>query len=225
MKHGLHPRMEPVSYYFFGIIRRSFQNNCHDPSPAAVIYGVSACGTPKRKGSEKVHDKDAVRSFVESCYTLYEQKLYYSALRILRDEGLAEDAVHDVFCALIKRGACFDDPSSEGCRRYLLKAVKNASIDVCSKRRKEADALPPETLELISDGDDGQTVREESADLRAMVSRLPERYRETVECLTVKGMTTAETADALGITEENVRKRLERAKKKLKESAKGWSGV
>ena len=40
--------------------------------------------------------------FIEKCYKLYEQKMYYVALSILHDSGLAEDAVQEAFMKLMK---------------------------------------------------------------------------------------------------------------------------
>ena len=44
------------------------------------------------------------RSFIESCYELYEQKMFRVALAVLHDEKLAEDAVQDAFLQLIVSG-------------------------------------------------------------------------------------------------------------------------
>ena len=41
--------------------------------------------------------------FIENCYKLYEQKMYQIAYGILRDKGLAEDAVQEAFFKLMKR--------------------------------------------------------------------------------------------------------------------------
>ena len=51
-----------------------------------------------------------------------------------------------------------------------------------------------------------------------MISTLSPRYYEVVDCLAIKNLSVKETAKRLGISEANVRKRFERAKKKLKQA-------
>ena len=50
-----------------------------------------------------------------------------------------------------------------------------------------------------------------------MSKNLPEKYYDVVECLVIKDYTVRQTADKLGITEANVRKRYERAKKMMRQ--------
>lgn len=66
------------------------------------------------------HKKESIR-FIESCYKLYEQKMYGYAYQILKDSGLAEDAVQNSFLRLMKREAFFQDPESEECKKYIIK--------------------------------------------------------------------------------------------------------
>ena len=50
------------------------------------------------------------------------------------------------------------------------------------------------------------------------MNTLPEKYYDVVYCLAVKDYSIRETARRLGITEANVRKRYERAKKMMRQS-------
>ena len=49
------------------------------------------------------------------------------------------------------------------------------------------------------------------------MNSLPEKYYDVVECLVIRDFSVRETADRLGITEANVRKRYERAKKMMRQ--------
>ena len=62
--------------------------------------------------------------------------------------------------------------------------------------------------------------REEGGGIKDLISVLPSRYYDVVDCLALKNLSVRETAKRLGISEENVRKRFERAKKRLK---KEWN--
>ena len=74
--------------------------------------------------------------FIEKCYKLYEQKMYQVALSILRDPGLAEDAVQEAFMKLMKSDAYFEDARSDDCRRYMITVIKHASINIYNKKKK-----------------------------------------------------------------------------------------
>ena len=167
------------------------------------------------------YDKEAHEAFIEQCYELYEQKLYFAALRILRDEGCAEDAVHDVFCRLIKHRVYFADPCSESCRRYLVTAVRNASCDILRRRRGMSADEPDSVADggLISPSpEDKLTARDE---LVRLMDSLPPRYSAVVDCIAVRDMSVRDAAAELGLTETNVRKRWQRAREMMKRNLKG----
>lgn len=162
--------------------------------------------------------------FIEKCYKLYEQKMYRVALSILRDPGLAEDAVQEAFMKLMKSDAYFEDARSDDCRRYMITVIKHASINIYNKKKKEAEVVylsdrdsdfEDETgrqAGFVAGGDDDYD-REE---LMAMINRLPEKYHQVTECIAIEELSVRETAAKLGISETNVRKRYERAKVLMK---------
>ena len=57
-----------------------------------------------------------------------------------------------------------------------------------------------------------------------MIENLPFKYSETVQLLVVDNLSVSETAQKLNISEGNVRKRFERAKKMLKRSDENETG-
>lgn len=60
-------------------------------------------------GGDWVKSKNNAIHFVESCYRLYEHKMYYIAYSILHDVGLSEDAVQEAFIRLMKCEMEFSD--------------------------------------------------------------------------------------------------------------------
>ena len=154
--------------------------------------------------------------FIETCYKLYEQKMYYVAYSILHDEGKAEDAVQDAFLKLMKHEVQFERADSDDCKRYIITVIRNAAITIYNKTKKESeymyltdkDERVQATIDMYPDSD---------TDIKYLIDILPEKYREVVECLVIKEYTTRETATKLNITEANVRKRYERAKQMMKD--------
>lgn len=56
--------------------------------------------------------------------------MYQVAYSILRDEGMAEDAVQEAFLKLMKSDTSFADVKSGDCKRYLITVIKHASITI-----------------------------------------------------------------------------------------------
>lgn len=159
-------------------------------------------------------------AFIEACYELYEQKMFRVALAVLRDEKLAEDAVQDAFLQLIRHKVYFKKADEDDCKRYILAVIKNTSINIYNKRKKENMIVSfSEDLETVcadeaADPDDRNDM---GTSCTPLMNSLPEKYYDVVECLVIKDYTVRQTADKLGITEANVRKRYERAKKMMRQ--------
>lgn len=170
-----------------------------------------------------MRSKTASVKFIEGCYKRYEQKLFQIAYSILRDTHLAEDAVQEAFLKLMKCNIYFDDIKSDDCKRYMITVIKHASIDIYNKKRREQEMMYLSDKEDVKDMSNEEAM-EESMDMEELISDLPSKYYAVVSCLVVKNLSVRETAQELGITEANVRKRFERAKLMLKMIVKGSDG-
>ena len=160
------------------------------------------------------------RSFIERCYELYEQKMFRVALSVLHDEKLAEDAVQDAFLQLIRHKVFFRKADSDDCKRYILATIKNTSINIYNKRKSENRIVSySDNLEEICGEQAIEDDRSEpAAECTPLLNSLPPKYYNVVNCLVIHDYTVAETAEKLGITEANVRKRYERARKMMRQA-------
>ncbi|MBO4579948.1 MAG: sigma-70 family RNA polymerase sigma factor [Clostridiales bacterium] len=159
--------------------------------------------------------------FIEDCYRLYEQKMYRVAYSILHDESLAEDAVQDAFLKLIRHKVHFDNADSDDCKRYIITVIRNASINIYNKRKSENKIVSfSDNLEKISDAaePDLESIQDTGAECTPLMNKLPDKYYDVVDCLVIHEYSVSETAGKLGITEANVRKRYERAKKMMRKN-------
>ncbi len=159
--------------------------------------------------------------FIENCYQLYEQKMYQVAYGILRDSGWAEDAVQNAFVKLMKSRTYFKDAESDDCKRYLITIIKHAAIDIYQKKKREYELISFSDADTYREPALVQNGETEDVDVKELISNLPPRYYEVVDCLVVRNLSVRETSGKLGISEANVRKRFERAKKMLKIA---WEG-
>ena len=142
------------------------------------------------------------------------------AQRKLRDPMLAEDAVHDVFEAVISGRATFAGRAA--LRSWLTAVLKHKIVDSV-RRHARFDSLDDETvgdaslaLECPQPGPD------EVAEQRQLLARaldrieaLPATLRDAVRLRLLDDQPTATVCRTLGISEENLFVRMHRARKQL----------
>lgn len=158
----------------------------------------------------------ALTGFIETCYLLYEQKMYQTAYRILQDSGRAEDAVQEAFLKLMKGRVYFEDAQSDSCKRYLITVIKHSAIDLYNKKKREHEFVSFFNENIYEKGLPLQEDGVQKTEMKELILHLRPKYYDVVDCLAVQNLSVKETSLALGISEVNVRKRFERAKKMLK---------
>lgn len=162
----------------------------------------------------------------------YSDKIFRLALGLLGDEDEAEGIVQDSFLRLFEKLDQFEGRSQLG--TWLYRVAYNASIDRLRKRRPtqpladeaQADDDTPFMPALLTDWsqapealfDSGET----QAQLETAIGQLPERLRGAFILREIEGLSTAEAAVVLGISEGAVKVRLHRARLLLREELSGY---
>ncbi len=150
---------------------------------------------------------------IDALYRLYEQPMYYEAYKILHDEYLAEDAVHEAFLKLIRNRKKIADPTSPSVKSYVYKTLRSAALDLYRRQKKQRE----NTIELDETMENTLTAEDFSQDIPlSFLSDLPQKYASVIRCLFLDGLSIKETSAVLEISEELVRKRCERARKLLR---------
>ncbi len=152
--------------------------------------------------------------FVEQCFSLYEHKMYYIAYSVLHDVQLSEDAVQEAFIRLIKSGKFFEDARSAECQRYIYTIIKNVSLNCYRKKKREAEILYLADEEVMARMKADEDI--DCANMEEMIEGLPKKYADVLRLLVIENQSISEVAVRLDLTEANVRKRFERAKKMMK---------
>lgn len=145
------------------------------------------------------------------------------AMRRLRDPMLAEDAVHDVFEAVLAGRASFGGRSA--LRSWLTAVLKHKIVDAVRRSPDHA------TLDADDDADDARAARHvacpqpgpsEIAEQRELLARtlagieaLPPGLRDAIRLRVIDERPTGEVCGRLGISEENLFVRVHRARKHL----------
>jgi RNA polymerase sigma-70 factor (ECF subfamily) len=150
------------------------------------------------------------------------------AERMLRDRGLAEDAVQEAFVNALRGRQRFEGRS--GIKTWLHRITVNAALTKLRQLKRLGEQPIDEYLPEFDRADCRNEARwtylapvqevMESAELRDFVSgaidKLPDSYRIVLQLRDIQGYATSEVATLLEISEANVKVRLHRARAALK---------
>lgn len=142
-------------------------------------------------------------------FDAYCDMVYRIALNIVRNNEEAQDIAMDSFVALMQQTSFADETHIKA---WLIRTAENKSLDVMRSARKKRSVPLDEVLENTLHS--SFSIQEK--ELLDIVTRLPEKLRSTVYMHYYEDMTAAEIAQALGITEGTVYKRLERGRRALR---------
>ena len=138
-------------------------------------------------------------SALAELYDRFGRVAYGLALRILRDEKLAEDAVQEGFLAAWRNADRFI-PERGKANTWLLTLVHRRAVDLVRREdRRRAEPLT-ESIEPASTGsaEDDAWLRFERERVQTALKQLPDQQREALELAYYGGFTQSELAERLG---------------------------
>lgn len=144
-------------------------------------------------------------------------KLFRLALRITFDRAEAEDIVQETMIRVWNKRDEWD--GLESVEAYCLTVARNLAIDRSEKKDSQTVELTPE-VEQTPDASSpyNQLVNKERLKLvHRLVGELPEKQRLIMQLRDVEGKSYKEIAEALRLTEEQVKVNLFRARQKVKQ--------
>jgi RNA polymerase sigma-70 factor, ECF subfamily len=159
---------------------------------------------------ERIRRGDS-RAFAEM-YTRYRSPVYDYCLRLLRDRPQAEDAVQETFLRVHDGLDTLSDPAAF--RVWLFRIARNLIFN--SHRHGEKGHYPvddetPDDVDL-----EGELIAdEEKRSIRSVIDALRPSYREILVLREYEGLSYAEIASIVGVSEDTVKVRLYRARKAL----------
>lgn len=150
----------------------------------------------------------------ESHYRTYGPMVLRRCRRLLGDEDLARDAMHDVFVEVLRRGDRLEDraPSS-----LLYRIATNVCLNRIRSQKRRPEVPQSELLDRIARSEDaaGRSIA------RGVLERLfrgqPESSGAMAVMHLVDGMTLEEVAREFDMSVSGVRKRLARLRSGLQE--------
>ena len=152
----------------------------------------------------------------------YNTRLYRVARAILKNDGEAEDVMQDAYVRAFHHLGQFAGRARFS--TWLTRIAVHEALACQQKlqRFEDWDAMNESKQDKIgparlrSDPESQTAVAEMSKVLEQAIENLPEQYRAVVMMRDVEEMATAETAECLSLTENNVKIRLYRAHRMLR---------
>jgi RNA polymerase sigma-70 factor, ECF subfamily len=190
------------------------------------ISEVIARASAERWTDEEIIDRVLAgdTALYEIIMRRYNQRLYRVARSIVRDPAEAEDIMQDTYVRAYQHLDQFSRLAPFSA--WLTRIAVNESL-ARSRRRGRQDQLdlaegdpesPIDPVETAPDPEERTLTAELGHLLEEALLSLPEQFRTVLMLRDVEDLSTAETADALGITQENVKVRLHRARGMVR----GW---
>lgn len=172
----------------------------------------------KRK---KTIDAAADRQTMTELYETYEQKMFGIANAILHNDWQAEDAVHEAFVRMVPYLSRCKDVNDEKTKILIVRVIKSAAIDIYRKNKRENTYILDSEEDWIEDKHNPVEVYLVTLSagemLKKIIGQLSSDDRKIIEMRCYDGMPVNDIGEILGISTDNVYKRLSRARKRVKE--------
>lgn len=148
--------------------------------------------------------RDGNREDFKCMYELYYDALYTFAYNLIRDEAEAQDITTETFLKLWRLHPNFE--SQNNIKAFLYVTTRNACLDSLRFLQKQR-SVHKEVLYLIGQDKD---IKNEMIDaevfteLTRKIESLPDKCRKIFKLIYFNNLTTAEVAEEMGISNQNV---------------------
>lgn len=151
---------------------------------------------------------------LELLYENYSGALLGVAIKITKDDALAEDVLQESFIKIWRYSHKYDANKAK-LFTWLYRITRNTAIDklrsINSKAHNEVQIDNPNVYTVPT-----FSLNQDTLDLREHVNKLDEKYRIVLEALFFEGMTQQEASEELDIPLGTIKSRLKIALRELK---------
>lgn len=158
--------------------------------------------------NERNHCDSSDADKLHTIFLVYNGLMYHVANSILQNHHDAEDAVQQSFVNLAESSEKIDKVISPRTKGLVITIVKNVSLNMLDKNSRFESLEYDDSLYSVP-------FAEEESGLADCILKLPEKYQQVIYLKFSFGFENNEIARIMNTTETNVRKLIERAKKKL----------
>ncbi len=147
-------------------------------------------------------------------YEHYGDTLYGVALKVVRDEELAQDVMQESFVKIWKKSDSYDSTKAK-LFTWLFRITRNTAIDklrsISTKTDKE---IQIDVSDVYSVGI--ESIKPEFMDVRENLDKIEQKYQIVLDALFFQGMTQQEASDELDIPLGTIKSRLKIGLRELK---------
>jgi RNA polymerase sigma-70 factor, ECF subfamily len=165
------------------------------------------------------------------CIERHAPGVYRVALRILGDPAEAEDVMQETFSSAFTKIDSFEWRS--GMTTWLYRIASNAALMRLRGRKPVAFSIdeddspaeidaPAQLFDWCCLPEQDFETAEAQGQIEAAIAHLPENLRLVFVMRELEGLSTEQTAETLGLSVENVKVRLHRARLALREALSGY---
>lgn len=155
---------------------------------------------------------------IEKLYYMYRNLMFTEAYRILNDKALAEDAVSESFVRIFNNVHKIDADDSPCTRNFLVVVCRNVAKDIYNSQKRES-SLCRDVEDVVISSPEDIVIDNESVDrIAKIISTMDDKYKDVLILSRVYKLERNDIAKIFGISPEAVTKRLQRAKKKIKQN-------
>ena len=182
--------------------------------------------------NEPLSDNEVVRRVVDGDTALFEilmrrynQRVYRAVRAVLRTDDEAEDVMQQAYLNAFANLRQFAERAQFS--TWLIRIAVNEALARTKKRGRETgDELIFENVESIERNPEQQALTSQMREVvEVELEALPAIYRTILVLRDVEGLSTAETASCLDVSEDVVKTRLHRARARVREALVKRAGV
>lgn len=163
-------------------------------------------------------DTPEEKSKFKQLYDKYRNLMFFCAKEILKDDGLAQDAVQEALIKLTKYLKKINEVDCHKTKHFIVIIVESASKDIY-RREKRQKSISWEEIGENYDFPQAERVEavSELTDVERAIMELPGEYRKIFRMKYVWGYSNQEIGELLGIRQSALRQRIARGKKILQD--------
>lgn len=161
-------------------------------------------------------DSQEDQSKFTQLYNKYRLSMMYTADSILNDHQLAEDAVHDAFLRIAKNFHKVGPVDSPRTKAFVIIIVRNVALTIAKRRGKQFITDDETAYMAVEDKTTDRDFNKlEYMDILRAIGGLPVTYRDVLYLNLVEDYNSRQISEMLQISNDAVKKRLQRGKKIL----------
>lgn len=158
------------------------------------------------------------RSAQFEIYGLYYKAMYNTSLRLVQDQGEAEDIMQESFLSAFDKIETYSGRVSFGA--WLKKIVINRSLDSLKKRKLSFEMLDEQVIHEEDGDSEIDDISDRIEEIREAIMKLPDGFRVVLTLYLLEGYDHEEIGQILDINPSTSRSQFTRARQKLVEMLK-----